>query len=157
MGPSGIIMLIAGIIIIGIGVGGIVLMRLRSGCKTIACDALATVLFWWTKRDPFTVRDLLNGGIAIIGRTGSGKTSSSGKLIGRAMVAYPKSGGLIPVGKAGDYITWRNIFKEAGRPDDLIIFEPAGKWRLNFFDYLASIGADARTITQFIINISEST
>jgi hypothetical protein len=40
------------------------------------------VLFKWTNRDPFTVRDLLNGGVAIFGRAGSGKTSGSGKLIG---------------------------------------------------------------------------
>ena len=36
---------------------------------------LDTVLRNWTPFDPLTLRDLLNGGIAIFGRTGSGKTS----------------------------------------------------------------------------------
>jgi len=149
-------MLIPIVVILVLGFGGVVLYRSR-GVRTVAArDVLATVLLWWTPRDPFSARDLLNGGIAIIGRTGSGKTSSSGKKIGRAVVAFPKSGGFIPVGKPGDYVMWRNIFNDAGRPDDLMIFEPQGKWRINFFGYLASIGADARTITQFILNINQS-
>ena len=37
--------------------------------------ALDAVLFMWTASDPFTVRNLLNGGVAILGRAGSGKTS----------------------------------------------------------------------------------
>ena len=40
-------------------------------------DRLDAVLHRWSKDDPFTLRDLLNGGVAIFGRTGSGKTSSS--------------------------------------------------------------------------------
>ena len=44
-------------------------------------DVLETVLINWTRSDPFTVRDLLNGGVAIFGRSGSGKTSSSPEKI----------------------------------------------------------------------------
>ncbi|HZL26972.1 MAG TPA: hypothetical protein VFC39_10610, partial [Acidobacteriaceae bacterium] len=60
-----------------------------------AIDARDTVLFNWTPPDPFTERDLLNGGIAIFGRSGSGKTSSSGKMIGRSIISHANSGGLI--------------------------------------------------------------
>lgn len=43
-------------------------------------DQLDTPLLQWSPADVFTVRDLLNGGVCITGRAGSGKTSSSGKL-----------------------------------------------------------------------------
>ena len=41
-------------------------------------------LFRWTKHDSFTVRDLLNGGLLIMGITGGGKSSSSGRQVARA-------------------------------------------------------------------------
>jgi hypothetical protein len=45
-------------------------------------------LFHWTPRDPFRVRDLLNGGALILGRAGSGKTSSSGRALMQAIVNF---------------------------------------------------------------------
>src|SRR5208282_1853208 len=39
-----------------------------------APDPLDRILFTWSPHDPFTVRDLLNGGVSILGRAGSGKT-----------------------------------------------------------------------------------
>ena len=42
------------------------------------------------------MRDLLNGGVAIFGRTSSGKLISSGKALANAVVQYGNSGGLIP-------------------------------------------------------------
>lgn len=49
-------------------------------------DPLDNPLLWWSETDAFTVRDLLNGGVSIIGRAGSGKTSSSGREIGQAIL-----------------------------------------------------------------------
>ena len=45
-------------------------------------------LFHWSPHDPFRVRDLLNGGVLILGRAGSGKTSSSGRTIMQAIVNF---------------------------------------------------------------------
>ncbi len=53
-------------------------------------DPLDRPLLWWTDHDPFTIRDLLNGGVCITGRAGSGKTSSSGLTIAEAIVSLGK-------------------------------------------------------------------
>src|SRR5580692_5713033 len=65
-------------------------------------EQLDTILGSWTDIDPFTVRDLLNGGVSIMGRVGSGKTSGSGKWLGESIVNFPKSGGLILCAKPED-------------------------------------------------------
>ncbi|HWL28814.1 MAG TPA: hypothetical protein VNQ97_07880, partial [Burkholderiaceae bacterium] len=70
----------------------LVYSRKQSSAST---DTLDHVLLHWDEDNAFTVRDLLNGGCCILGRTGSGKTSSSGKRIGEAIVRLPGSGGLI--------------------------------------------------------------
>ena len=45
----------------------------RAGLR-FAKDPLDSELLRWSESDPFTVRDLLNGGVCVFGRTGSGKT-----------------------------------------------------------------------------------
>src|SRR5579871_4297811 len=92
---------------------------------------LDRVLLNWTPSDPLTVRGLLNGGIAVFGRSGSGKTSSSGKVIGRSIIACPNSGGLILSAKPEDGHMWQSIFAECRRLNDLIVFGPLprNKWR----------------------------
>jgi hypothetical protein len=54
--------------------------------KKLRPHPLDEVLLQWTARDVFRVRDLLNGGVLIIGRTGSGKTSSSGAALMEAII-----------------------------------------------------------------------
>src|SRR5690348_7647790 len=97
-------------------------------------DGLDTALLNWTPDDPFTRRDLLDGGVLIIGRTGSGKTSSSGMVLARRIVQdkNKNSCGLINAAKPEDVGMWKQIFAEAGRSNDLIIFDASGKWRFNF-------------------------
>ena len=97
-------------------------------------DARDIVLLNWTPTDPFTERDLLNGGIAVFGRSGSGKTSSSGKMIGSSIIAYANSGGLILAAKPEDVAMWQAIFADSGRQRDLIVFPARSKTneRFNF-------------------------
>jgi hypothetical protein len=45
-------------------------------------------LFRWNGQDAYRVRDLLNGGCLILGRAGSGKTSSSGRLLMESIVNF---------------------------------------------------------------------
>lgn len=119
-------------------------------------DPLAKPLFWWTKSDPLTVRDLLNGGIAIFGRTGSGKTSGSGRQIGKGIVGLRGSGGLILASKPEDREFWERIFADAGRARDLLIFEPSSPLKFNLLDSELKAGADTREITQLIMTIGET-
>ena len=87
-------------------------------------EPLDQPLLHWSHTDPFRVRDLLNGGVCITGRSGSGKTSSSGKELGHAILRYPKTGGLILAAKPEDLFMWESMFEQAGRKDDLIVFSP---------------------------------
>ena len=119
-------------------------------------DPLGHVLFRWTDKDPFTVRDLLNGGVSIMGRVGSGKTSGSGRWIGEAIINYPPSGGLILCAKPEDKAMWRRIFHNADRQADLLVFEPAGDLRFNFLDFEMRHGGHTRNVTKCITTIGES-
>lgn len=119
-------------------------------------DALDAVLLHWSESDPLTVRDLLNGGVAIFGRTGSGKTSSSGKALARAIVGYGNSGGLILAAKPEDKEMWQGIFAAANRSDDLLVFSPDNPLRFNFLDYEMGAGGHTRNITKCITTIGET-
>ena len=124
-------------------------------------DSLETTLFHWTPHDPFSVRSLLNGGIFIAGIVGSGKTSSSGKLIGTSIVRFtdgkvPKSGGLILAAKPEDLAMWQGIFAAAGRSQDLRVFSPSESLRFSFLDYEMRNGGHTRNITKCILTIGES-
>jgi hypothetical protein len=120
-------------------------------------DALDAVLMHWTKNDPFTLRDLLAGGVAIFGRTGSGKTSSSGKALANAIVRHPGSGGLILAAKPEDRQMWEGIFAAAGRSEDLLVFSPESDLRFNFVDYeMQAGGGHTRNITDCLMVIGET-
>lgn len=120
-------------------------------------DRLDRVLLYWDQSNPFTVRDLLSGGVAIFGRTGSGKTSSSGKAIARSLVHLPGSGGLIIAAKPGeDRAMWQRIFRDAGREQDLLVFAPDSPLRFNFLDYEMRHGGHTRNITRTLTTIGET-
>lgn len=117
---------------------------------------LDTPLLYWTSHDPFTLRHLLNGGVCITGRAGSGKTSSSGAEIGRAIVGVKGSGGLILAAKPEDLDMWKRIFNEAGRGEDLLEFSPQASHRFNFLGYVLQMGGDTRDVTRCITVIGET-
>ena len=125
---------------------------------TRGSEPLDRVLLNWDEDNAFTVRDLLNGGCCILGRTGSGKTSSSGKQIGEAIIRLPGSGGLILAAKPGeDRAMWEGIFTAAGRRDDLLIFAPDQSLRFNFLTYeMNQGGGHTRNITRTLMTIAES-
>ena len=119
-------------------------------------DPLDRKLFHWPSGEPFTVRQLLDGGVSVIGRVGSGKTSSSGKHLGRAIVNHPNSCGLISAAKPEDVGMWREIFAEAGRSEDLLEFDADGDLRFNFLAEAMRHGGHTREITRCIITIAET-
>jgi len=127
-----------------------------SKLRVRAKEALDAMLFQWNESDAFTVRDLLSGGVSIFGRTGSGKTSSSGKALANSIVRYPGSGGLILAAKPEDTGMWRAIFAAAGRSDDLLVFSPDNPLRFNFLDYEMQAGGHTRNITKCITVIGET-
>jgi hypothetical protein len=113
---------------------------------------LDDALFWWAPRhDPFRIRDLLNGGCLILGRAGSGKTSSSGRTLMQAIVDNRKSGGLILAAKPEDIKDVEMIFHKAGRLEDVIVFSDKTPWRCNFFGCLKR----PRDVVTFLSSMSE--
>jgi type IV secretory pathway TraG/TraD family ATPase VirD4 len=120
-----------------------------------AASSLDYELFAWNDRDRFRIRDLLRS-VAILGATGSGKTSGSGKFLAQVIVNYRRTCGLVLCAKPEDKPMWQEIFAKAARTDDLLIFEPGGPLRLNFLDYVLKTGGDTREITKCITSINET-
>jgi len=119
-------------------------------------DPLDAPLIQLGPGEMLAVRGLLNGGIAIFGRAGSGKSSSSGKQLGAAIVNHKASGGLILAAKPEDVPMWKRIFEAAGRSADLFVFSPYEKLRCNFLDYEMRRGGHTRNIVQCMSIIGES-
>lgn len=140
-----------------------------AGVAHAACGGLATrpirrnadspldrVLLHWDAENAFTLRDLLNG-VSVMGRTGSGKTSSSGKALARAILNVPGSGGLIVAAKPGeDRAMWKRLFRAAGREDDLLIFAPEEPLRFNVLDYECRQHGLTRNLTKCLMVIAEN-
>jgi hypothetical protein len=118
---------------IPIGIIGVLFVvgLLRRTGKTKAVIQKATrgildePLLWFTRDDAYKVRDLLNGGAVILGRPGSGKTTSSGNCLMRAIVGVKgcRSGGVILAAKPEDEEDVKRVFEKAKRLQDLIIFD----------------------------------
>jgi hypothetical protein len=127
-----------------------------SPARNKQADPLGKVLLYWTANDPFRIRDLLNGGVCVMGRSGSGKTSSSGKEIGQAIIGHRGSGGLILAAKPEDLHMWQAMFEKAGRKDDLLVFAPDSPLRFNFLGYVLAMGGHTRDVTRCITVIGET-
>jgi type IV secretory pathway TraG/TraD family ATPase VirD4 len=94
---------------------------------------LSTPLFSFDKHDYLTIGGAVNG-ILIVGATGSGKSSGSGKTIAQSFLKAG-FGGLVLCAKSDEARAWEQYCREAGRSDDLIIFSPEQPWRFNFLDF----------------------
>ena len=119
-------------------------------------EPLDSPLLQWSPSNHFTVRDLLNGGVSITGRAGSGKTSSSGREIAQAIIQHRNSGGLILAAKPEDLTMWQEIFERAGRSEDLLVFSPTTPLRFNFLGYVLAMGGHTRDVTRCITVIGET-
>lgn len=80
-------------------------------------------LLSWTRGEAVTAADLCEG-TAILGQTGGGKSSTSGRLLAEAMLRAGW-GGLVCTVKADEAKTWVEYARRAGRLDDLTIVGPA--------------------------------
>lgn len=113
---------------------------------------LDMVLARWNESNRLTRRHLLNGGVLVMGRSGSGKTSSSGAILARSIVADEKSSMLILCAKPEDAEMWQAIYREKNR--ELLVVSPEGL-RCNMLDFLQRNKADTREIVNFITTSAE--
>ena len=77
-------------------------------------------------------------------------------MLGKSIVRYPKSGGLILAAKPEDLAMWKKIFESARRKDDLLVFSAESPLRFNFLDYELRHGGHTRNIARCITTIAET-
>lgn len=87
----------------------------------------------WSQNDVLTRRGILESCL-VLGRSGSGKTSGSGRALGQALLNDRCSGGLILAAQPGDAAMWRVMARKAGR--ELLVFSADESLRFNFIQGL---------------------
>lgn len=99
---------------------------------------LSDELLRWSEDDGWTIGDSM-GGTLIVGATGSGKTTGSGRTIAVSML---KSGysGLVLTAKKSERALWESYCREAGRSSDLVVVGPNEPWRFNFLQHEVARG-----------------
>jgi hypothetical protein len=119
-------------------------------------DDLDRPLLKWTRSDFFTRRDLLRS-LCVQGASGSGKTNFVGYQIAKALVNDGGVGGLILSSKpVEDRQHWQGIFREAGKPRDLLIFAPDMPLRCNVLNWELESGADSRELASCLMVFGET-
>src|SRR5580698_7730986 len=112
-------------------------------------------------KDNWTIDDACKG-VSILGGTGSGKTSASGKTLAKKFLKEGW-GGLVLCAKTDEANLWRQYCQETGRENDLIIFgkgakHATGKYAgdeiiFNPIDYEMKRSGEGAGETQNITNI----
>ncbi|MFI4855552.1 MAG: hypothetical protein ACIAQF_11315 [Phycisphaerales bacterium JB065] len=123
----------------------------RSQRKKERRDSLNASLLHWASGTSWTVRDALEGTLAL-GATGSGKSSGSGRFIAQAMLRAG-FGGLVLTAKPDERSVWELYCHETGRSDDLIVFGPDTPHRFNFLDHEATRQGSGAGLTENIVSL----
>lgn len=105
-----------------------------------------------SRRDAWTVRDALDGGVQVFGSTGSGKTSGSGKALATAFLRAGW-GGLVLCAKPDEADRWQAYCKALGRSQSFIRFDGSGARRFNFLDYEMARQEDATSLTHNLVQM----
>ncbi|HEV3118577.1 MAG TPA: type IV secretory system conjugative DNA transfer family protein, partial [Gemmataceae bacterium] len=127
------------------------------GGRQPKCNPLDWPVMEWERGEPFSIRNLLQS-VAIFGATGSGKTSGSAKTILWSLVKLGRQvGGVILGAKPEDLAETQELFRAAGRLDDLLVFSPESGNTCNYMDFIVKLGGhDAREVSKFLGVIKES-
>src|ERR1035441_5765682 len=124
----------------------------RPGTPSPSPDAELNVpLLQIGKHDSWTVRDACEG-TAIIGATGSGKTSGSGPALAKAFL-NAGFGGLVMCPKKDEADLWRRYCAETNRSDSLIIFGPQQPHKFNFLNYELSRPGVGAGLTENLVRL----
>jgi len=102
----------------------------------------------------YTARTAITGSL-ILGNTGSGKTSSSGRMMAHRFLSEGW-GGLVLTAKPDEAQLWKSYCEETGRLDDLIIIEPGGQHSFNFLEYESQTSENQKAITANIVEVLQT-
>lgn len=112
---------------------------------------LSNTLLALSPCDPWTIRDAVEGTL-ILGATGSGKSSGSGRRIALAMLRAG-FGGIVLTAKQDECAVWRAYCTEAGRLEDLMVFGPDEPLRFSFLDHELNGHGGGAGLTENIVNL----
>lgn len=115
-----------------------------------------TPLLQLSKKDVWTLNDAYMGAV-IIGGTGSGKTSGSGRALA---LSYLRSGfgGLVLCAKPDEAALWQSYAKQTGREKSLIVIDGKNGRSFNFLEYeMARIdaGSSANNAVSVLLKVLE--
>ena len=106
--------------------------------------------------DISTLGDVYEGGFQILGQTGSGKSSGSGKLI-LSSAMQSGMGMLLTTSKASDRVSFELLAAKYGRSEDVIVLEQkedgSVPWTLDIFDYTFSRPGTGAGHTQSMVSL----
>ena len=101
--------------------------------KTTQVYDLDQTLISFSPGDHWSIRDACTGTM-VMGGTGSGKTSGSGRALAHAFLRAG-FGGIVLCAKPGERQLWERYAWETGRHNSLIVFDASGRRCFNFLDY----------------------
>lgn len=105
----------------------------------------------WSREDAWTIRDAVEGTLDL-GATGGGKSSGSGRTIGRSMLIRG-FGGLVLTAKSDERALWESYCRDTGRLCDLLVVGPDAKLRFNFLDHELNRQGLGAGLTENIVNL----
>ena len=108
-----------------------------------------TPLLRWDAQDAFSIGDSFEGTFCV-GRTGSGKSSSTGRQLALAMLAAGY-GGLVLTVKPGEAQQWRDYCRVTGRSDDLRVVDASCVHRFDFLRELRAMQGDDAGLTENLV------
>lgn len=112
---------------------------------------LGTPLLTWSRHDVWSIRDAVEGTL-VLGATGAGKSSGSGRSIAKAMLRSG-FGGTVLVVKPDERALWEKYCSETGRLDDLMVLGPEDSLRFSFLDYELNRKGTGAGLTENIVNL----
>jgi hypothetical protein len=110
-------------------------------------------LLRFNPQDSLTLGQAMEG-IAILGGTGSGKTTSSGFQLSQAMLRRG-FGGLVLTVKVDEVERWQRLCRLTGRSNDLVIFDEEHGQQFNFLRYQAERQSATGGLTQNLVDLLE--
>lgn len=114
-------------------------------------DLLSLPLTYWSREDAWTLRDAVEGTL-ILGATGSGKTSGSGRTIARSMLGCG-FGGLVLTAKADERALWEGYCRDTNRLDDLIVVGADASCRFNFLEHELTRRGEGGGLTENLVTL----
>lgn len=112
---------------------------------------LSQPLLSWSRQDDWTIRDAVEGTL-ILGATGSGKSTGSGRTIAQTLLRAG-FGGTVLVTKPGERREWQDYAAATGRADDLLVLGPEEGLRFNPLDFELNRKGLGAGLTENIIQL----